>query len=64
MKEENKISIQEVHQQLNFYAGRKIPVKDLEVLLECWRKKMGYQTNGREGGLDAEDVPKFLRYAW
>ena len=64
MNEENKITIQQIHEQLNFYAGRKIPAKHLSILLSCWRKQKGYKSRGREGWLRESDARDFLRYAW
>ena len=64
MKQENKMTIPEIHEQLNFYAGRKIPPKDLGILLHCWRKQRGYKSRGREGWLSLQDAKDFLRYAW
>ena len=64
MKNEQKITIPEIHEQLNFYAGRVIPSKHLGILLHCWRKKKGYKSRGREGWLRESDAKDFLRYAW
>ena len=64
MKTEQKVSIPEIHEQLNFYAGRQISAKHLSILLHCWRKKRGYKSRGREGWLRESDARDFLRYAW
>ena len=64
MKAEKKMTIPEIHEQLNFYAGRKVSAKHLGILLHCWRKKKGYKYRGRQGWLRYEDAMDFLRYAW
>ena len=64
MKSEQKMTIPEIHETLNFYAGRTIPTKHLSILLACWRKKKGYKSRGREGWLRLSDARDFLRYAW
>lgn len=64
MKQEHRMTIPEIHEQLNFYAGREISSKHLGILLSCWRKKKGYKQRGREGWLRLADARDFLRYAW
>ena len=64
MKGENIVTIQQIHEQLNFLAGRKIHVRHLTTLLSCWRKKMGYKTRGKRGWLRESDARSFLCYAW
>ena len=64
MKAVNKITIQELHAQLNARAGRTIPVRDLGILLHCWRKHNGYKSRGRQGWLSLSDASSFLHYAW
>ena len=63
MKEDKKMTIPEIHELLNSYAGRKISSKHLSILLSCWRKKKGYKSRGREGWLRESDARDFLRYA-
>ena len=64
MKEENILTIPEIHEILNQKAGREISSKDLSTLLFCWRKKKGYKSRGREGWLRKNDADDFIRYAW
>ena len=64
MKSENTMTIPELHEQLNFYAGREIPSRHMSILLSCWRKHKGYKYRGRQGWLRLSDARDFLRYAW
>ena len=64
MKQENKITIPEVHERLNARAGKKIPTRILSILLSCWRTHKGYETNDRQGSLELPDADDFLHYAW
>ena len=64
MKQENKITIPEVHEQLNALAGRTIPSRHISILLACWRKHKGYPSRGRQGWLSRADATDFIRYAW
>ena len=64
MKQENNITIPEVHERLNARAGKKIPTRILSILLSCWRRSRGYKTRGRQGWLKQTDADDFLHYAW
>jgi len=64
MNEEKKISMYDIHEQLNFYAGREISSKHMGILLSCWRKQKGYKSRGKRGWLRESDARDFLRYAW
>ena len=64
MKDENKFSIQQVHQMLEERAGYAIPNAHLKVLLAGWRYQRGYKTRGRQGWLSVRDAHDFLKYAY
>ena len=43
----------EIHQRLNKRAGKRIPIKHLMILIECYKKPV-----------NEESIEDFLRYAW
>ena len=47
------MSTQEIHEGLNERAGKKIPIKHLKILLECFGQPV-----------TAKNIQAFLRYAW
>ena len=64
MKQENKISMQEVHERLNARAGREISQHDFETLHFCWKKLRHYKKRGDDGWLRKRDAANFLKYAY
>ena len=64
MREENKISMEEVHERLNARAGEEVPLRRFEILHDCWKKHKGYKSRGDDGWLRVSDAKDFLKYAY
>ena len=64
MRQENKITIPEIHERLNARAGREVSPRHLSILLACWRIHRRSKSRGRQGWLRESDALDFLDYAW
>ena len=56
-KEKIIMSTQEIHDRLNHRAGKKIPTKHLQLLMERFEEKQGK-------AVDESNIEAFLQYAW
>lgn len=64
MKPDNKISIQEVHAQLEKRAGYCIPTRHITNLLHGWRVRNKLTDAGKDGWLSPDEAISFLQYAY
>ena len=64
MKEENKIPLSAVHEQLNIRMGEQVSASMFEDLLWCWHRYVHKTRAGKDGWLSRKNATNFLNYAY
>ena len=64
MREDNKIPLSAVHEQLNIRMGEQVPTSMFEDLLWCWRRHVHKTRAGKDGWLSRKNATNFLNYAY
>lgn len=64
MREDNKIPLSDVHQQLNTRMGENVPTAMFEDLLWCWRRYVHKTRAGKDGWLSRKNAESFLKYSY
>ena len=64
MRQDNKIPLSAIHEQLNIRAGEEVPNSRFEDLLWCWRRYVHKTRAGKDGWLSRKNAESFLKYSY